>query len=84
MMWWFLERIEQQTGRLRGMVCCVRCGMYFRKELERCSNCTGLSDDELSRLLAEKKNFKLSLGTMMLFGAILLFVAMLFAVVVFD
>ena len=76
---WLLNRVGEQARRLRGLVCCVRCKTYFRKALAECPVCSGLSDAQLATLLAQRKAFRMSLGTRMLWGAALFAIAMIVA-----
>ena len=74
-MWWQFERIIEETNRLRGKVCCLRCKAYYPKRQDRCEACAGLSDAELAAALDQRKTFRTSLGKMMLMAAVVLFVA---------
>ena len=77
-MLWLYERIKEQTKNLRGLICCIRCKTYYRKELEKCPACSGLTDQVLAETLKERKGFRVSLGKMMIIGAVLFFIVVIF------
>ncbi len=74
-MWWQIERIREETNKLRGKICCLRCKAYYPKDQDRCQACAGLSDAQLADVLKQRKAFRTSLGKMMLAGAAVLFLA---------
>lgn len=71
---WIIKRVEEENKRLLGSICCVRCKTYYRKELEACPACSGLTDETLTEALKERKGFRVSLGKMMMIGAVLFFI----------
>lgn len=77
-MLWIYKRVRDQTRKLRGLICCVRCKTYYRKELEACPACSGLTDQVLAEALKERKGFRVSLGKTMMIGAVLFFFVIMF------
>ena len=76
-MLWFVEFLEKETKRLRGLICCVRCKSYYRKELEVCPVCSETTDEDLRDALQERKAFRDSLGKIMIIGAVLFFIVVM-------
>jgi len=74
---WIIKRLEEDNKRLLGSICCVRCKTYYRKELEACPACSGLKNETLTEALKERKGFRVSLGIMMMIGAVLFFVVVM-------
>ena len=73
---WVLNLIEEKTRWLRGQICCIRCRTYYRKELDACPACTGVSQQELEAALGKRKRFRISLGQSMMIGALLFLLMM--------
>ena len=76
-MWWQFQRISEKTAQLGGKICCVRCKSRYPKEHADCPFCKNLSESELTAALQGRKEFRKSLGKIMMIGAILFFMAVL-------
>ena len=77
MSWWILKDVSEKLEFLRKNARCKRCGLYYRKELVNCNNCSNLSDTELNIALERKGLFRTTLGKKMLYVAIIIVVVMI-------
>jgi len=76
MSWWILKDVSEKLEFLRKNAKCKRCGLYYRRELVNCDNCSNLSDTELNVALGKRGLFRTTLGKKMLYGAIIIVVVM--------
>lgn len=78
MIGWQLNRIAENAEKLKNYIRCRRCGLYFRKKLEKCNYCSHLSDLELREIIAKRRSFRLNLAKLMFAGALVIIVLMIF------
>lgn len=71
-MWWLYKRIKEKTRHLENHTRCERCGQYFHNELGVCNLCSHLGDAELQAAVEKRRQFRMSLGKWMMFGALLI------------
>jgi len=81
---WLFHRIGKQVEKLKHQTKCTRCDLYFQKNLSECNHCSHLADSELAALISQRKNFRMSLGKAMLFGAVLFLLATFFLAKIFN
>ncbi len=73
---WYLN-LEEKIKHRATLRKCERCGLFFKKQLDRCPHCSQLDDEALLRQIARRSNYRVNLGRGMLIGAIALVLIML-------
>ena len=75
---WITHRVSNLSAHLENQKKCIRCGLLYRKVLDKCDHCGHLTDFELKTLIQQREAFRLNLGKSMILGA---FVVVLLMVV---
>ena len=75
-MWYQIKDLQAKIKRRASLLKCERCGFFYPKTEKTCYHCRNMTDEEVLRQLARKKQFRLSLGNGMLLGAALILIIM--------
>lgn len=66
--------LQEQIAHRKTFKKCNRCNILYKKALDECPHCSGVSDIDLNLLLDKRKGFRLGLGSSMFLGALAILV----------
>lgn len=77
-MFWQIHRLGKKISHTKSLNFCDRCGLYYEPVLpDECPRCTGLSDDEVERIIQKRSKTGLTIGRLMLIGSLVVVVLLL-------
>lgn len=66
-MWWQIRNLSKRLEKEKLLKLCKRCGILHSKRLTECPHCSSLDDENLSRLLLQRAESRMSMGNTMLY-----------------